>query len=138
MANKAIAALLSNQEVAQAIAAGMEFPTVVKLEEGESITGDYLGKRADTLEDSQSGEVKDVSYLRLRVQTGVIAEILGSAQLERLSESLKEGERIMLMRGPQTKSRKGNVVNTFFIGRPSGATPISSAVNATEKKPAKK
>lgn len=111
---EAIKVMLATPEVAAALEAGMEFASVVKLKEGETLKGRYIGTRADKMVDQNTEEQKDVTYHRFEVQPGLIAEVLSSSQLDR--HPWKEGIIYMLMRGAQVKSRQGNQVNTFFIG----------------------
>ncbi len=111
---EAIKALLATPEVVAALESGMQFSSVVKLKEGESLKGVYIGKRPDQIEDQSTGEMKEIFYHRFEVQSGLVAEVLSSSQLDR--HPWREGITYLLMKGAQVSSRQGNKVNTFFIG----------------------
>ena len=96
---------------------------VVKLDEGQAITGKFAGEGPQMdVTDEATGEVRQIRTWLLQTSPSATAVLPGSVGLDKHFIDLdgafvhQIGTELIVVRGPQTNTRKGRRVNQYLVG----------------------
>lgn len=103
--------------IAELAADGFELERFVSLKEGQGFVGVLIGEGAP-IRFTANDKVTDVRTWRFKPTNGlrgVTLRVLGAAQLNARLADAKPGDTVAAIRTGTTRSRAGNVVNTYDI-----------------------
>lgn len=96
---------------------GMIVEEIVKIEEGQTMQGIFLGAGGATeVADPQTGEIRPLGTWRIQHPKNpqIVALVLDCAKLRRFFGGIPVGSRVTLYRRGAVRSAKGRVVNDYL------------------------
>lgn len=120
---------------------GMDIDQVITLEDGQGVVGIFRGE-GDGVEvnrlDAKPGEPTSalLKTWRIEIDTGRVAQLVSSAQLDRRMPGVPLGAKVSIARLGAGKTRRGTNVTRYIVGVQPTAEQESGAIDVPSTDPA--